>query len=578
MRFAIAVFLFFYWNNTFAQVNNEANIGFEQGNMSGWKLSSGNVRETNGKVDFFNETNGIIPSRAMIVSKSSGNDDKIFIENIPKSYPKSNYSLQIGNTTAGNTFQKAETSFLVNANHSMLQFHFAVLLLEDERSNHSVIQKPGFRVNITELNGTPIPCGDFNVQLEKTVLKGFKKQDYIEYRNWSTGSIDLRKHLGKLLKIEVIVHGCLRFGHFGYAYFDAELLKTEIQRTSACPDANGKMIFLAPEGFEKYEWDNGGTERTGKYTPSANQNISVKVTPFSVLDQACAAEIKYTLPYKNVSNNIQKELCEGEKFVIDNQAYSTTGNFTRTISRNGICDSIINLSLKIIPSPKINISEIKCDGEKVKIGDTTINTTGFYQIKIKRPAKCDSLVWADLTFEKFEIKTPADFSITEGDSIPLSYTILKGNSGQDIWLLGNGNQICSNCNNTIVSPSKSETYIVNATSLSGLCKREAKMKIEVRACTLYFPDIFSPNNDGINDVFFGKAGNCIKEIASLEIYNRWGNLIFLKNNFAASDPSMGWNGIYKERFSMTGTYIYKTTVVRKNGEIYRWQGKFNLTY
>jgi gliding motility-associated-like protein len=577
MRILVFVLFILRATSLFAQVNNEANIGFEKGDMSGWKLSSGNVREVGGKVDFYNESNGISSSRAMIVSKGSGNDEKILKEEIPKSYPKSNYSLQIGNTTAGNTFQKAETSFLVNANHSLLQFHFAVLLLEDERGNHPAIYKPGFRINITELNGTPIPCGDFNVQLEKTVLNGFKKQDYIEYRNWTTGSIDLRKHLGKILKIEVLVHGCLRFGHFGYAYFDAELLKTEVQRISACPDANGKMVFLAPEGFEKYVWDNGGTDRAGIYTPSANQNISVKVTPYSVLDQACAAEIKYTLPYKSVSNNIQQNLCQGEKFVIDNQAYSTTGNFTRTISRNGICDSIINLSLKVNPIPKINITETKCEGEKIDVGDTTIKTTGFYQIRIKRPSKCDSIVKADVKFEKFEIKTPADFSITEGDSIPLAYTTLKGNSGQDTWLSENGSQICTNCNNKYISPIKNDTYTVNATSQSGLCKRQSKMKIEVRACTLYFPEIFSPNNDGHNDVFYPKAGNCIKEIASFEIYNRWGNLLFSKNNFAASDPNLGWNGFYKNRLNMAGTYLYRSTIIRKTGEIYQVQGKFNLT-
>jgi gliding motility-associated-like protein len=555
MRILVFVFFIIRTTSLFAQVNNEANIGFEKGNMNGWKLSSGNVRLTNNKIDYYNETAGITSTRAIIVSKASGNDEKVLKENIPKAHPTSNYSLQLGNNVDGGTFQKAETSFLVNNNHSLLQFHFAVLLLEDDNTRHTPAQKPGFSINITDQNGTPIKCGDFNVQLELSLLNGFKKQDFLEYRNWTSGSIDLRNHLGKILKIEVLVHGCTGRQHFGYAYFDAELQKTEIQQTSACPDANGKMVFIAPEGFEKYTWDNGSTDRVATYNPAANQNISVKVTPFSALDQACTAEIKYTLPYKSTSNNIQKELCEGEKFVIDNQAYSTTGNFTRTISRNGICDSIINLSLKINPIPKLNITETKCEGEKIEIGDTTIKTTGFYQIRIKRPSECDSIIKADVKFEKFEIKTPADYSITEGDSIPLSYTTLKGFARQDNWLNQNGNILCSNCNNKYISPQKNETYSVNVKSQSGLCSRNAKVKIEVRACTLYFPDIFSPNNDGLNDVFFAKAGNCIKEIASFEIYNRWGNLLFSKNNFEASNPNLGWNGKYKNRFSMAGTYL-----------------------
>jgi gliding motility-associated-like protein len=578
MRLALAVFLFFFLNQSFAQINNEANIGFEKGDMSGWKLSSGNVRATNGKVEFYNESNGIIPSRALIVSKSSGNDEKIIDENIPKSYPKSNFSLQIGNTSAGNTFQKAETSFLVNANHSMLQFHFAVLLLEDEQATHSLIQKPGFRINVTELDGTPIQCGDFNVQLEKNLLNGFKKQGYIEYRNWTTGSIDLRKHLGKILKIEVIVHGCLRFGHFGYAYFDAELLKTEIQRTSACPDANGKMIFLAPEGFEKYVWDNGGTERVGNYTAVANQNISVKVTPFSVLDQACSAEIKYILPFKTITNTIQKTLCEGEKFMIDNQSYTSTGNFTKTISRLGICDSIINLNLQIIPIPKISLNEQKCAGEQITVGDTTLKTTGSYRIKIKRLNKCDSIVTANINFEKFELKKPADEIITAGDSIKLSYVTLFGTAGSDKWTLSSGQELCSNCNNKLIYPPKADTYNVTVKSQSGLCSRETKFAVDVRPCQVSFPNVFSPNNDNKNDIFYGLAGSCIQKITSFEIYNRWGTLIFSKENFRASDPSFGWNGKVNNSNAQAGIYLYKVSALSKTNKVLKYEGNFNLTY
>ena len=42
--------------------------------------------------------------------------------------------------------------------------------------------------------------------------------------------------------------------------------------------------------------------------------------------------------------------------------------------------------------------------------------------------------------------------------------------------------------------------------------------------TLYVPNVFSPDGDGINDLFFVK-GNGLDHI-TIEIYNRWGQMVF----------------------------------------------------
>lgn len=53
-------------------------------------------------------------------------------------------------------------------------------------------------------------------------------------------------------------------------------------------------------------------------------------------------------------------------------------------------------------------------------------------------------------------------------------------------------------------------------------------------CPIVVPNIFSPNNDSINDLF---AAIHVKEPFSLEIYNRWGTIIF-----SADYPGTWWNG------------------------------------
>lgn len=70
-------------------------------------------------------------------------------------------------------------------------------------------------------------------------------------------------------------------------------------------------------------------------------------------------------------------------------------------------------------------------------------------------------------------------------------------------------------------------------------------------CTdcLFFPNVFTPNKDGIND-YFGGFGTGISEY-ELHIYDRWGNLIFTSTNLQNK-----WNGMYKASFSDVGTYFY----------------------
>jgi len=71
--------------------------------------------------------------------------------------------------------------------------------------------------------------------------------------------------------------------------------------------------------------------------------------------------------------------------------------------------------------------------------------------------------------------------------------------------------------------------------------------------TLYIPNTFTPNRDGMNDVF-KIIGNEIKEF-DISIFNRWGEKIF-----ESKSQDNSWDG----KYSQTETYTYKITVKYKN--------------
>ncbi|MHC1708384.1 MAG: choice-of-anchor L domain-containing protein [Bacteroidales bacterium] len=87
--------------------------------------------------------------------------------------------------------------------------------------------------------------------------------------------------------------------------------------------------------------------------------------------------------------------------------------------------------------------------------------------------------------------------------------------------------------------------------------------------TLYIPDAFTPNHDGHNDVFQAFGTN-IPEF-QMDIYNRWGELIFTSDNI-----NTGWDGYYKGDIAQTGVYNVIIKYRDINGNKHSHYGRVTL--
>ncbi len=99
------------------------------------------------------------------------------------------------------------------------------------------------------------------------------------------------------------------------------------------------------------------------------------------------------------------------------------------------------------------------------------------------------------------------------------------------------------------------------------------------ACVpIYIPNSFSPNNDGINDIFtvFYNPLNGIENIISMQIYNRWGSLIFEEANFISDNGTSGWSGDFNGKPLDTGVYVYKIQVAFEDGSTQLLSGDVTL--
>lgn len=87
--------------------------------------------------------------------------------------------------------------------------------------------------------------------------------------------------------------------------------------------------------------------------------------------------------------------------------------------------------------------------------------------------------------------------------------------------------------------------------------------------TLYIPNIFSPNADGVNDVLYIRGGSILE--MTFRIFDRWGEKLFESN-----DPSNGWDGTFRGIACEEGVYVYFLKAISENDEIIKRSGTVTL--
>lgn len=159
------------------------------------------------------------------------------------------------------------------------------------------------------------------------------------------------------------------------------------------------------------------------------------------------------------------------------------------------------------------------------------------------------------------------------------------NAGQDtgidygetaqLFAYGNGSMVwtpalsltCDSCVGPVAAPEHTTTYTVEMTDLNG-CKVTDVVTVFVNG-TLYVPNTFTPDGDGLNDGFFAFA----TEIAEfrLLVFNRWGEEIYASNQLGQP-----WDGTYHGVESPIDTYVWRIDLKELNGKKRTVFGHVNL--
>ncbi|MGN6618342.1 MAG: PKD domain-containing protein [Ilyomonas sp.] len=128
----------------------------------------------------------------------------------------------------------------------------------------------------------------------------------------------------------------------------------------------------------------------------------------------------------------------------------------------------------------------------------------------------------------------------------------------------------------ISTPKESITYAcVAANGGSCYARAEITLKVICNGANVFIPNTFSPNQDGMNDIFYPR-GKGLFNIRSMRIFNRWGQMVFEKLNFAPNDASAGWDGKMKGQALSPDVYVYMIETVCDNNSVIPIKGNVTL--
>lgn len=155
-----------------------------------------------------------------------------------------------------------------------------------------------------------------------------------------------------------------------------------------------------------------------------------------------------------------------------------------------------------------------------------------------------------------------DLSICPGDTIFLDATVPNGTY---LWQ--------DSISTSLRTVANTGVYWVQVADVCGLRTDSVEVfaEVECEPFSLVLPNVFSPNADGINDVFEPIEIVGVKAL-NTQIFNRWGNLVFTTDN-----PKIGWDGKSSKGCELNpGVYFWNLSYIKENGISNKLNGHITL--
>jgi gliding motility-associated-like protein len=286
----------------------------------------------------------------------------------------------------------------------------------------------------------------------------------------------------------------------------------------------------------------------------------------------CDSTVTLTLSVVPVSySTLSHSMCSGSSYYFNGQLLSAGGTYIDTVPNAGGCDSIVTLTLTIIPTSAATVVQTICSGMSYVFNGQALTASGSYTDTFSNALGCDS--FATLSLDVLPLPVAA-FSIEPGGgTIPLGdISVTDQSTGADhtLWLLNN--KVISLLAGGQLPVSDTGGYCIRLIAQSSAgCTDTSTECITVYNNHFYMPNAFTPNGDGTNDYISLYGSRTGVQFMDIKIYDRWGEKVF-----ESGDLDFQWDGRYRGRLEEPGVYVYELEIGYVNGSTIHDKGSITL--
>lgn len=349
-------------------------------------------------------------------------------------------------------------------------------------------------------------------------------------------------------------------------------------------NASGNFVWAKNMGGPTASGNPSGilTDNDGNIYTSGGFTLTIDFDPGTTVHNMTAIGVydmfvhKISLCKNPSSHNITASVCSS--YTLNGETYTETGIYTQTLVNAAGCDSILTLNLTI--NNRYSQFGASACGSYTWNGQTYTNS-GTYKDTLIASNGCDSLIIMNLVIKE-NIFTSVNASICRGQNYEGynvagvytdSFISTDGCDSIRTLTLEVKEATASIIDTTICDGQRfggyqlPGTYVDVLTGVNG-CDSVRTINLTVKYnCGMYIPNVFTPNNDGLNDLFKPTINSIVFKGFSLVIFNRYGEKIFETYEYGK-----GWDGKFKGKDQLSGTYVYRITYTLMNGYESEYKG------
>jgi len=328
---------------------------------------------------------------------------------------------------------------------------------------------------------------------------------------------------------KIYVGQSVQFGlpTFLQSYFDTASIMYDFFRSGNCQDKNVKYKINRLSGIDSVKWDFGDSQTSQLLSPTNS----------------------YANPgFYNVKLVVYKTDCSGIFDTIIHKIWvADKADFLGPDT--AVCATTkVKLGIAQVPEANYNWNTGATSNE------ITTGMTGTYWMEIELNG-CTIRDSIDV------LPKNAPFVNAGPDTVVCTFKpiILRAQTNVPTSYLWNTGETTN-----AISINKTGLYYVTVTHNG--CPASDSVSVTPGECDVYFPSAFTPNHDSYNDNF-GVATEVSLKYFSMQIFNKWGQLVFTSN-----DTGNKWDGTFKGKGVPNGAYVWTVSYTDRKGRKIADQG------